>query len=183
MVAERPLALDRPLVLIGMMGAGKSTIGKRLAEALHVDFADADSEIEAAAGRSIAEIFENYGEAHFRDGERRVIARLLENGPLVLATGGGAFMDSDTRAVIAEKAISLWLRADFEVLWARVSKRTHRPLLNTADPRQTLKDLMAARTPIYAQADITIESVDTPKDDTVEACLTALRAHNNVPTT
>lgn len=169
--------LDRPVVLVGMMGAGKSTIGKKLAENLDLDFVDADAEIEAAAGRSVAEIFESFGEAHFRDGERRVIARLLEGNPLILATGGGAFMDSETRALIAEKAISLWLRADFDVLWARVSKRSHRPLLNTADPEKTLRTLIETRSPIYAEADIIVDSNDAPKDDTVFACQDALVKH------
>ncbi len=167
--------LRRPLVLIGMMGAGKTTIGRRLAERLEAEFVDADREIEAAAGRSIPEIFEEFGEAHFRDGERRVIARLLEAEPFILATGGGAFMDEETRALIATQATSLWLRADLDLLWARVSKRSHRPLLHTENPRQTLADLVERRYPVYAQADLVVDSLDGPKDDTVNACIDALR--------
>ncbi|MDJ0683936.1 MAG: shikimate kinase [Alphaproteobacteria bacterium] len=173
---DRPLpVLRRPLVLIGMMGAGKTTIGRRLAERLGVGFVDADREIEAAAGRSIPEIFEEYGEAHFRDGERRVIARLLDAEPFILATGGGAFMDEETRELIATRATSLWLRADLDLLWARVSKRGHRPLLHTENPRQTLADLVERRYPVYAEADLVVDSLDGPKDDTVNACIDALQ--------
>lgn len=166
--------LPKTIVLIGMMGAGKSTIGRQVADVLGVPFRDADREIELAAGRTIQEIFAEYGEEHFRSGERRVIARLLEEEPFVLATGGGAFMDAETRAVIEEKAISIWLRAEFDVLWARVSKRSHRPLLKTADPQQTLKDLIAARYPTYGLADITVESAEAPKEETADKVIEAL---------
>ncbi len=166
--------LPKTIVLIGMMGAGKSTIGRQVADVLGVPFRDADREIELAAGRTIQEIFAEYGEEHFRSGERRVIARLLEEAPFVLATGGGAFMDAETRAVIEAKAISIWLRAEFDVLWARVSKRSHRPLLKTADPQKTLMDLIAARYPTYGLADITVESADAPKDETADKVIEAL---------
>ena len=169
--------LPKTIVLIGMMGAGKSTIGRQVADRLGVAFRDADREIELAAGRTIQEIFAEFGEEHFRSGERRVIARLLEDDPFVLATGGGAFMDAETRAVIKERAISVWLRAEFDVLWARVSKRSHRPLLKTADPQKTLMDLMTARYPTYGTADITVESADAPKDETAEQVITALKAY------
>jgi shikimate kinase len=167
--------LPKTIVLIGMMGAGKSTIGRQIAERLGVAFRDADREIELAAGRTIQEIFAEFGEEHFRSGERRVIARLLEDEPFILATGGGAFMDAETRTVIKEKAISVWLRAEFDVLWARVSKRAHRPLLKTADPQKTLKDLISARYPTYRLADITVESADAPKDVTAEQVIDALQ--------
>lgn len=168
--------LPKSIVLIGMMGAGKSTIGRQVADQLGVPFRDADREIELAAGRTIQEIFAEFGEEHFRSGERRVIARLLEDEPFVLATGGGAFMDAETRAVIKEKAVSIWLRAEFDVLWARVSKRSHRPLLKTADPQQTLRDLMSARYPTYEMADITVDSADAPKDETATLVIDALKA-------
>lgn len=170
-------ALPKTIVLIGMMGAGKSTIGRQVADRLGVPFRDADREIELAAGRTIPEIFAEFGEEHFRSGERRVIARLLDDDPFVLATGGGAFMDAETRAVIKEKAISIWLRAEFDVLWARVSKRSHRPLLKTADPQETLKDLMTARYPTYGLADIIVESADAPKDETAERVIDALKSY------
>ncbi|WP_425407364.1 shikimate kinase [Hwanghaeella sp.] len=173
--------LPKTIVLIGMMGAGKSTIGRQVAERLGVVFRDADREIELAAGRTIQEIFAEFGEEHFRSGERRVIARLLEDEPFVLATGGGAFMDAETRAVIKEKAISVWLRAEFDVLWARVSKRSHRPLLKTPDPQQTLRDLITARYPTYGLADITVESADAPKDETAEQVIEALQAYLTAP--
>lgn len=168
--------LPKTIVLIGMMGAGKSTIGRQLADQLGVPFRDADREIELAAGRTIQEIFAEYGEEHFRSGERRVIARLLEDVPFVLATGGGAFMDAETRMVIKEKGISIWLRADFDVLWSRVSKRSHRPLLKTADPQKTLQDLISARYPTYSLADIIVDSADAPKDETADKVIEALNA-------
>ncbi|WP_319637378.1 shikimate kinase [Pacificispira spongiicola] len=167
-------ALNRCLVLVGMMGAGKSAVGRQLAQRLGLPFLDADTEIEKAAGCSIAEIFEQYGEAHFRDGERRVIARLVDDGPIVLATGGGAFMDADTRALLKEKALTVWLNADFDILWDRVSRRTHRPLLQTADPKGTLKRLMTERYPVYTEADITVVSDEAPKDETVNRVLAAV---------
>jgi len=167
---------SRSIVLVGMMGAGKSTIGRRLAARLRLPFTDADTEIEAAAGMSIADIFETHGEAHFRDGEARVIARLLENGPIVLATGGGAFMREETRTRIRAKAISIWLRADIDVIMRRVRRRADRPLLQTADPEATVNRLLGEREPVYQNADLTISSRDVPHDRIVEECIEALRA-------
>lgn len=149
----------RSVVLVGMMGAGKSSIGRRLAQRLGVTFVDADAEIEAAAGMTIAEIFASYGEPYFRSGEQRVIARLLENGPQVLATGGGAFMNADTRAGIRDKGVSVWLHADFDVLMRRVKRRAtaDRPMLQ-GDPAQRIRHLMEERYPVYAEADVTVVS-------------------------
>jgi shikimate kinase len=159
---------DRSIVLIGMMGVGKSSIGRRLGARLGIPFVDADAEIERAAGMSIADIFARHGEAAFRSGEARVIARLLNSGPQVLATGGGAVMDPATRALIQEKGVSIWLSAEFELLLRRISKRkAERPMLQTADPAATLRELLAAREPIYAQADITVQSRDVPHDAVV----------------
>ncbi|MCC7273440.1 MAG: shikimate kinase [Alphaproteobacteria bacterium] len=172
-----PPALPRTLVLIGLMGAGKTSIGRRLAQRLGLSFRDADAEIEAAAGCTIAEIFARHGEAAFRDGERRVIARLLDEPVHVLATGGGAFMDADTRARIRARGISLWLRAELDVLLRRVARRTHRPLLNQGDPKEILSRLMAIRHPVYAEADVVVDSLDAPTEVTVERCLSALAAH------
>lgn len=169
----------RSIVMIGLMGAGKSSIGRRLATRLNLPFFDADTEIEAAAGCTIAEFFERHGEAEFRDGERRVIARLLENEPKVLATGGGAFMDEETRAAIAQTGISVWLRADLDTLVRRTSRRAERPLLNTGDPARTLESLMETRHPVYALADIVVESNDGPPDETVERVVEALAAFND----
>lgn len=172
---EAALPLDRrAIVLVGLMGAGKTTVGRRLASRLGLDFVDADAEIEKAAGESIPEIFKLRGEQVFREGERRVIARLLDDGPQVLATGGGAFMDPQTRAEIAEKGISVWLKADIDVLMKRVSKRSNRPLLKTADPRATMEKLMDERYPVYAGADITVESREGPHEAVVDAIVTAL---------
>ncbi|MCR6645344.1 MAG: shikimate kinase [Terricaulis sp.] len=167
----------RTIALVGLMGAGKTTVGRRLAAALHLPFADADAEIVKAAGCSIAEIFAEHGEQAFREGERRVIARMLKGPVHVLATGGGAFIDPDTRALMKQHAISIWLKAPLEVLMKRVEKREHRPLLNEADPRAVMERLMAARYPIYAEADITIESSPGPHHVAVESILKALRAH------
>jgi shikimate kinase len=175
-LAEAPV-LHRTVVLVGMMGAGKSTVGRRLATRLGVPFVDADVEIETAAGCSISEIFARYGETEFRAGERRVIARLLEGQPKVLATGGGAFMDADTRAAIKAHAVSIWLRADVEVLLRRVGKRGNRPLLVNGDPRDTLLRLLAVRDPVYAEADIAIQSNDGPHEAVVEAIVTELSRH------
>ena len=167
----------RSIVLIGMMGAGKSSVGRRLAARLNILFVDADAEIEKAAGMSIADIFARHGEADFRSGEARVIARLLDGGPQVLATGGGAFMNPATRSVIQAKGISIWLSADVEVLMRRISKRKHeRPLLQTADPAETLRRLLAEREPIYAQADLTVQSRDLPHDAIVADIMKALAA-------
>ena len=146
----------RSIVLIGLMGSGKTSNGRRLAQKLGLDFVDADAEIEAAAGMSITEIFAQHGEPYFRDGERRVMARLLNEGPRVLATGGGAFMNEETRARIAASGISIWLKADLDVLWRRVRKRSHRPLLQGGDPERTLRALLEQRYPVYARADITV---------------------------
>ena len=175
-------ALDgRSVVLVGMMGAGKTSVGKRLAQRLGLPFVDADAEIEAGARMTISEIFEKFGEAYFRDGERRVIARLLEEGPSVLSTGGGAFMNEATRARIAERGVSIWLKPDFEVLLRRVRKRSNRPLLQTADPEGTLRRLLEQRSPTYALADITIESHDGPHEIVVEQILGHLRARARKP--
>ena len=158
----------RSIVLIGLMGSGKTTTGRRLAQELGLEFVDADEEIEAAARMSITEIFERHGEDSFRDGERRVMARLLGDGPRVLASGGGAFMNEETRAKIALSGISIWLKADQDVLWRRVRKRSHRPLLQGGDPEQTLRALLEQRYPVYALADVTIVSRDGPHELAVE---------------
>lgn len=167
----------RAVVIVGMMGAGKSSIGRRLAQALHLGFVDSDDEIEKAANLTIPEIFETYGEAHFRDGERKVIARLLSDGGKVIAVGGGAFENPQTRADIAEQGLSIWLKADFETLMARVRRRSHRPLLRNPDPEGTMKRLLEARSPNYALADMTVPSRDGAHTDVVQACLGALKAH------
>jgi len=167
----------RSIVLIGLMGAGKSAIGRRLAKRLGLPFVDADKEIETAAGKSINEIFADHGEDYFRDGERRVIARLLSNGPIVLATGGGAYMNADTRAEIAEKGVSIWLKADLDVLMERVSRRDTRPLLRAGDPRETMQRLIDERYPVYAGADITTESRNVPHEIVVEQIVDAIGAH------
>ncbi|ABE61380.1 shikimate kinase [Nitrobacter hamburgensis X14] len=164
----------RSLVLVGMMGAGKSTIGRRLATRLAMRFVDADAEIERAAGMSIPEIFETHGEPHFRDGEARVIARLLSGGPLVLATGGGAVLREETRARIRERAISIWLKADAEVILRRVRRRADRPLLQTADPAATIGRLIAEREPVYQLADIMVVSCDVPYERIVDECIDLL---------
>jgi shikimate kinase len=166
----------RSIVLVGMMGSGKSSIGRRLAGRLAIAFVDADSEIETAAGMTIAEIFERHGEAYFRAGEARVIARLLEQGPQVLATGGGAFMNRGTRAAIGAKGISVWLKADFDVLMKRIKRRNDRPMLKTDDPAATLAALVADRYPIYAEADLTVVSRDVPHDTIVDEIVAALRS-------
>ncbi len=164
----------RTVALVGLMGVGKTSIGRRLAQRLGLPFVDADAEIEAAAGCSVEDIFERHGEAAFRDGERRVIARLLNEPPQVLATGGGAFMDPATRALMRARAVTVWLRADLELMLARVARRNNRPLLKTGEPRAVLERLIAARYPIYAEADIAVDSVDGPPEATVERVLAAL---------
>ena len=171
------LVLPRTLVLVGLMGAGKTSVGRRIAQRLGLGFIDADAEIEAAAGCTIAEIFARHGEAAFRDGERRVIARLLEDPAHGLATGGGAFMDEETRRCIRARGISLWLRAELDVLVRRVARRTHRPLLNQGDPKETLTRLMTIRHPVYAEADIIVDSLDAPTETTVDRCLDALAGY------
>jgi len=167
-------AQSKTIALVGLMGVGKSSIGRRLAAVLNMPFKDADTEIEAAAGCSITEIFEKYGEAAFRDGERRVISRLLEAAPHVLATGGGAFNDPQTRRLIREKAISVWLKADLQVLARRVGRRDTRPLLIGKDPMAVLQAQADDRYPAFAEADIVIETGEAPHHVAVEAILTAL---------
>lgn len=169
----------KSIVFVGMMGAGKSAIGRRTAERLKLQFVDADDEIENAAGCSISDIFEVHGEAAFRDGERRVIQRLLDGPVKVIATGGGAFMNEATRAAIKTYAHSIWLRADFDTLWRRVSRRNNRPMLKTADPQGTLRDLIEERYPVYAEADLTVDSTDGPRDATVDRVIDALVAFLN----
>jgi shikimate kinase len=159
---------DRSIVLVGMMGAGKSSIGRRLASKLGIRFVDADSEIESAAGMTIPEIFDKHGEPYFRAGEARVIARLLDNGPQVLATGGGSLMDAQTRALIGEKGISIWLKADIEVLLKRTKRRNDRPLA------EKIKDLLPMREPLYAQADIVVQSRDEPHDTIIDEIMAQL---------
>lgn len=173
--------LDRPVVLVGLMGAGKTSIGRLLAERLDLDFVDADAEIEAAAGCTIAEIFARHGEAEFRAGERRVIRRLLEGPPRVIATGGGAFMDRETRACVRARGHSIWLKAELDVLVRRVGKRKGRPLLEGRSPRTVLAELMAERDPAYATADITVETGDEPIDRVVDRVLAALEDRVGIP--
>jgi shikimate kinase len=175
--AERAVAEAlgaRSVVLVGMMGAGKSSIGRKLAQMLGIPFMDADTEIETAADMTIPEIFSRHGEPYFRAGEARVIARLLEGGPQVLATGGGAFMRDETREAIRAKGISVWLKADYDVLARRIKRRNDRPLLKTDDPAATLRTLMDERYPVYAQADITVLSRDVPHETIVGEILSAL---------
>jgi shikimate kinase len=173
--AEIKLALGaRSIVLVGMMGAGKSTVGRRLSARLGLPFLDADAEIEAAAGMSIPDIFETRGEPDFRDGEVRVIARLLDSGPAVLATGGGAFMRQETRDRIRDKAVSLWLKVDSDVIMRRLKRRSDRPLLKNADPEATVERLISEREPVYGQADLTVWSRDVPHEKIVEECVEAL---------
>jgi shikimate kinase len=167
----------RSIVLVGMMGVGKSSIGRRLGTRLDLPFVDADAEIEKAAGMSIADIFARHGEADFRSGEARVIARLLEGGPQVLATGGGAVMNVTTRAAIKARGVSVWLDAEFDVLMRRINKRkSDRPMLQTADPAATLRQLLAERGPFYAQADLTVQSREVPHDAIVSEIMKAIAA-------
>ncbi len=167
----------RTVVLVGLMGSGKSSVGRRLAQRLALPFRDADIEIEQAAGQTIPEIFATHGEAHFRDGERRVIARLLDEPVHVLATGGGAFMDTRTREAIAERGIAIWLRVDLDELVRRTARRNHRPLLNQGDPRQILAGLMEQRYPVYAEADITVDGGAGDVEEMTERVLKALTAY------
>lgn len=167
----------RSLVLVGLMGCGKSTVGRRLANRLDLPFVDADTEIERAAGKAIPEIFATHGEAYFRDGERRVIARLLSEGGHVLATGGGAFMDPTTRALIRARGVSVWLKADLDVLMKRVRKRGNRPLLQTPDPEGAMRALMDERYPVYANADLTVHSHESPHEVVVDDVVAAVLAH------
>jgi shikimate kinase len=176
-----PWPAPKTIALVGLMGAGKSSIGRRLAQALGLPFVDADSEIESAAGASIEEIFARDGEAIFRNGERRVIARLLDGPAQILATGGGAFMDPSTRSLIRERAISLWLRADLDTLLVRVARRNNRPLLKNGDPRAVLTRLIDERYPVYAEADITVDTVDGPPEATLAKVIDALDHFLAVP--
>ena len=174
------LLAGRPIVLVGMMGAGKTTVGRRLAARLGRHFVDSDEEVEKAAGMSIEDIFATRGEADFRAGEVRVIARLLKEPDVVIGTGGGAFMNPETRASVKSSAISVWIKADFELLFARVQRRSNRPLLRTANPRQTLQDLIDKRYPTYAEADVTVISSDVPQDTVAGEVIEALIAHLDV---
>ena len=168
------LLAGRPLVLVGMMGAGKTTVGRRLAARLGRHFVDSDEEVEKAAGMSIEDIFAAHGEADFRAGEVRVIARLLKESDLVLGTGGGAFINPETRALVKQSAVSVWIKADFDLLFARVSRRSNRPLLKTANPRETLQHLIDVRYPTYAEADVTVVSKDVPQDQVAAEVVDAL---------
>jgi shikimate kinase len=171
----------RCIVLIGLMGAGKTAVGRRLASRLDLPFVDADSEIEAAAGETISEIFAEYGEDYFRQGERKVIARLLKSGPQVLATGGGAYMDAGTRADIKARGVSVWLKADLKVLLKRVGRRDNRPLLAGGDPGTVMKKLMDVRYPVYAKADVIVESRDVPHESMVGKVIDGLAAKLRYP--
>ena len=176
MTAE-PALRRKTIALVGLMGVGKSSIGRRLAAALGMPFRDADVEVEEAAGRSIPDIFAELGEAAFRDGERRVIARLLDGEPHVLATGGGAFMNDQTRALLKERAVTVWLKGDLEVLARRVARKGDRPLVAGKDPLDVLKAQAEVRYPVYAEADVTVETGETPHQVAVEAIVAALRNH------
>jgi len=166
----------RSIVLVGLMGCGKSSVGRRLAARIDLPFIDADNEIELAAGKSIPEIFEDYGETHFRDREHKIVSRLLTNGPQVLATGGGAYMRADTREAISSAGIAVWLRAELPVLMRRVMRRSDRPMLKTADPEATMRQLIEARYPVYEKADVTVESRDVTHDVVVGDIIKALLA-------
>ncbi len=172
-----PRLRRKTIALVGLMGVGKSSIGRRLALALDLPFRDADTEVETAAGRSISEIFETFGEQAFREGERKVIARLMDEGPFVLATGGGAFVNDETRALIKDRALSVWLKADLELLARRIGRKDTRPLVRGKDPLEVLTALAEVRYPIYAEADIAVETGDTPHQEAVEAILAALHTH------
>ncbi len=165
---------DRSIAMVGLMGCGKSAVGRRLAAKLGLPFVDADEEIEKAAGKSIEDIFAEHGEPYFRDGERKVLARLLRSGPQVLATGGGAFMNAETRAAIAQSGVSVWLKAELPLLVRRVAKRSNRPLLKAGDPEEVMRNLMDTRYPVYALADITVESRDVPHEVIVSETLERL---------
>jgi shikimate kinase len=171
----------KPIVLIGMMGAGKTTVGRRLAARLGRHFVDSDEEVEKAAGMSIEDIFAAHGEADFRAGEVKVIARLLKESGMVLGTGGGAFMNPETRMLIKQTGVSVWIKADFELLFQRVSRRSNRPLLKTPNPRETLQTLIDARYPTYAEADITVVSRDVPQEQVATEVIDAIIAHFSRP--
>ncbi|MCX2725085.1 shikimate kinase [Roseibium salinum] len=168
---------SRSIVLVGIMGCGKSTVGKRLAHRLGLEFVDADSEIERAANMTVSEIFAEHGERYFRSGEERVIARLLREGPQVLATGGGAFMSAATREEIAEHGVSIWLKVDFDTVMARVRRRATRPLLQNPDPEGTMRNLLSEREPVYARASLTVTSRDVPHEAVVNQIIDALADH------
>lgn len=172
---ECGILIEKPLVLIGLMGVGKTTVGRRLAKRLNLPFVDADEEIEKAADLKVSEIFDRFGEDYFRDGERRVIARLIEDGRQVIATGGGAFMNEETRALILTKSTAIWLDADIDILVSRVARRDTRPLLRNGDPETILRDLAANRNPVYALAHLHVTGNDAPHDLTVENIIKALR--------
>ena len=171
----------RTVVLVGLMGAGKSCVGRKLAAKIGRPFVDADAEIEAAADMTINEIFDRMGEAAFREGERRVMTRLLDGPPAVVASGGGAFIENETRAVIQAKGISVWLRADLDLLVKRTAGRGHRPILNAGDPREVLRKLIDKRYPVYAEADLIVDTLDQPADVTVDRVLASLRAYAAEP--
>lgn len=173
---DAPNRMKKPIVLVGLMGAGKTTIGRRLAKRLSLPFADSDAEIEAAAGLTIPEIFERFGEAHFRDGERRVIARLIQGSGGVIATGGGAFVNPETRALILERCTAVWLDGDIAILARRIGRGTHRPLLDRADPQASLRALAEVRNPIYAEAHFTVRGDRADHDETVEEIVALLGA-------
>ena len=167
----------RSIVMVGLMGCGKTSVGRRTALQLGLPFVDADEAIEQAAGKTIKEIFDDHGEAYFRDGERRVIARLLRSPPQVLATGGGAYMNAETRAAIAEAGVAVWLKADLPILMRRVLKRSNRPLLQAANPEEVMRGFMAARYPIYAEAHVTVDSRDVPHDAMANTVIETLDAY------
>jgi len=175
MHAQLPV-IDRPIVLVGLMGAGKSSLGRRLARRLGLPFVDSDEEIERAAGHSISEIFERFGEPSFRDGERRVIARLVEGAPKVIATGGGAFVDAETRRLILDRCLAIWLDADPELLAERVSRRDTRPLLKGKEPLPVLRDLAARRSPFYAEAHLRVPTGPAAHERAVEDIIAAIRS-------
>lgn len=171
----------RPIVLVGLMGSGKTSVGKRLAARLALPFVDADAEIETAASLTIPEIFEKHGEAYFRAGEARVMTRLIDGGPRVVATGGGAFINAETRAAVRAKGLSVWLKADLDVLMKRVRRRQDRPLLKAEDPEAVMRRLIDERYPLYAEADLTIHSHDQPHEAVVEEVVAAMAAHLAAP--
>jgi shikimate kinase len=171
---QPPAPFQRPIVLVGLMGVGKTTIGRRLARRLDLPFVDADDEIVIASGMSVSDIFERFGESHFRDGERRVIARLLDGRPRVIATGGGAFMNAQTRALILETATAIWIDSDIDTLAERVGRRNDRPLLAGRDARSVLSDLAKLRNPVYALAPVHVISHPSPHEATVDAIISQL---------
>jgi len=175
------LPLTRTIVLVGMPGAGKTSVGKRLAARLNIPFVDSDQEVEIAAGMSVPEIFEKLGEPAFREGERKVIARLMQGEPKILSTGGGAFMNEQTRQLIKDNALSLWLKADFDVLLERVSRTNDRPLLKKGDPATILRSLQETREPVYALADLTVSSDESPLEVTVNRVITSVSEYLNLP--